>query len=116
MKNENKTSSIHRISAEELTSLYLDKKTIIDVRKPGEYNAEHIKDVISLPLDYINKNISEYPKDKRLHLHCAGGYRSIIAASILKANGFNDLCDVVGGYNAISKTNIPKTEFICPNS
>ncbi|MDG1842408.1 MAG: MBL fold metallo-hydrolase [Crocinitomicaceae bacterium] len=116
VKNENITSSIDRISAEYLASLDLEKTTIIDVRKPGEYEGEHIKDVIPLPLDYINQNISEYPKDKRLHLHCAGGYRSIIAASILKANGFNDLCDVVGGYNAISKTNIPKTEFICPNS
>jgi len=109
------TDSIERINADQLLELYNENQNIIDVRKPGEFSSEHIENAVSLPLDFIHDNISHYPSGK-LFIHCAGGYRSIIAASILKSKGYHDLCDVIGGYNAISKTSIPKTDFVCPNS
>ncbi len=115
VKSKNEIDSINRITAEELANSYTNKTIIIDVRKPSEYDSGHINNAVSLPLDYINNNLVKYPKE-RLFIHCAGGYRSIIAASILKANGYSNLCDVIGGYGAISKTEIPQTEFICPNS
>ena len=115
INNNNKIESIDRISPEELSELHSDVKNIIDVRKPGEFNSEHVENAISLPLDFIHDNMSQYPSG-RLFIHCAGGYRSIIAASILKANGYDNLCDIIGGYDAISETAIPKTDFVCPNS
>lgn len=89
---------------------------VIDVRKPGEFEAEHIENVENLPLDFINENMHKYPKDEPFTIHCAGGYRSIIAASILKSRGYNQVKDVIGGYAAISKTNIKRTNFVCPTT
>jgi hydroxyacylglutathione hydrolase len=91
-------------------------EVLIDVRKPGEYDAEHLADVPSIPLDYINERMVEFPKDKALVLHCAGGYRSMIAASILKARGYHHVKDVIGGFGALSKTSLPKTAYVCPST
>ncbi len=115
INNHKNTDSIKRINADQLLELYNENQNIIDVRKPGEFSSEHIENAFSLPLDFIHDNINHYPSGK-LFIHCAGGYRSIIAASILKSKGYHDLCDVIGGYNAISKTSIPITDFVCPNS
>ena len=60
--------------------------------------------------------MNEVSKDKRYHIHCAGGYRSVIAASILKARGYNNLVDVAGGFGAIKKTDLPTTDFVCPST
>ena len=113
----NKTSSILSISADEFTgklnNMSLD---ILDVRKPGEYEASHLVNVNSNPLDFITDWQDNLAKDKEYHIHCAGGYRSMIAASILKRNGYDKLIDVAGGYGAIQKTNAKTTEFICPST
>lgn len=90
------------------------KVPIFDVRKDGEYAAEHITDVPSTPLDTINDHLAEYPKEEEFYLHCAGGYRSMIAASILKARGYHNVINVAGGFNAIKKTSIKTTNFVCP--
>lgn len=90
--------------------------SILDVRKPNEYSAEHIEDAISFPLDYINEQMDKVDKNKEYHLHCAGGYRSIIAASILKARGYDKVIDIALGYKAIEKTDIPRTNFVCPTT
>ena len=108
---------VKRITAEQLENEITWKEdTIVDVRKPGEFEAEHLENALTLPLDFINNNFSEYPKNKSLVLHCAGGYRSMIAASILKSRGCHDLVDVIGGYGALSKTGLPKTNFVCPST
>ena len=89
---------------------------VFDVRKPGEYASEHIKIAESTPLDFLNNHIAEFPKDKDFYLHCAGGYRSVIASSILKARGFHNVIDVAGGYAAIKDTTIERTATACPST
>jgi glyoxylase-like metal-dependent hydrolase (beta-lactamase superfamily II)/rhodanese-related sulfurtransferase len=114
--NANKNGdTVGRISVADFSELDLSKECVIDVRKPGEYEASHLTIASSLPLDFINKNIVDYPKNERLTLHCAGGYRSMIAASILKKNGFDSVVDLIGGYNAIPESFSLRTDFVCPS-
>jgi rhodanese-related sulfurtransferase len=91
-----------------------EKVPVFDVRKPGEYASEHILDVPSTPLDFLNEHLAEFPKEKPFILHCAGGYRSMVAASILKQKGWNNFVDVLGGFGEISKTSVPQTNYIAP--
>ena len=93
--------TIDRISAEEFADIF-DKNTIvIDVRKEGEYAAEHVEDAFSKPLAYINDWLSSINNNQHFFLHCAGGYRSMIAASILQARGYRNFSEIEGGFNAI---------------
>lgn len=108
-------ATINSITAEELQYKIEENVLVFDVRKPGEYNAEHIENSTSTPLDFLNDHLSEFPKEEPFYVHCAGGYRSVIAASILKARGFDNLIDVKGGYAAIQKTAIKCTKFVCPS-
>ncbi|MCA0153639.1 MBL fold metallo-hydrolase [Winogradskyella vincentii] len=89
---------------------------ILDVRKPGEYQSMHLENAQHFALDFINEQMNEVDKNKTYYIHCAGGYRSVIAASILKARGFNNLIDVAGGFGAIKKTDLPTTDFVCPTT
>ena len=89
---------------------------VFDVRKPGEYASEHLKVATNTPLDFLNNHLSEFPKDENFYIHCGGGYRSVIAASILKARGFHNVIDVAGGYAAIKKTTSERTEAVCPST
>ena len=111
----NTLKTITSISAEKLSES-LDTVNVVDVRKPGEFDAEHLADAKHYPLDYMNAHLSELDKNKEYHLHCAGGYRSIIAISLLMKNGYSKLIDIDGGFGAISETNIPTTEFVCPST
>lgn len=104
------------ISAETLVDKISNNEPVFDVRKPGEYANEHIKVAESTPLDFLNKHIAEFPKQGKFYIHCAGGYRSVIAASILKARGFHNVIDVAGGYGAIKKTEIERTATVCPST
>lgn len=89
---------------------------IIDVRRSGEFTAEHIEGVPNFPLDYINENMAELDRNKTYYIHCAGGYRSMIASSILKARGF-DVIDIDGGWSAIVKSGMFKTtDYVCPST
>ena len=97
------------VSADVLEQKIIEEALVFDVRKPGEYAAEHIENVSSTPLDFLNDHISEFPTNKDFYVHCAGGYRSVIASSILKARGFNKVIDVAGGYAAIRETGIKRT-------
>ncbi|WP_339656550.1 MBL fold metallo-hydrolase [uncultured Maribacter sp.] len=107
----------NRIDSSELETLYKNKKPlIIDVRKKSEFDSEHVIGAINVPLNEINQHLAQFPKDKPFVLHCAGGYRSMIAASILKQRGWQDFTDVRGGFDAISKTSIPKSEYVCPST
>lgn len=106
--------TIDRITVDELLGLDLPSSTIVDVRKPSEYEASHINNALLLPLDFIQNNLSDYPKQPFI-LHCAGGYRSMIAASILKKNGIHEIKDVIGGFNAIPSNSQITSTFVCPS-
>ena len=89
---------------------------LIDVRKKGEFEAEHVADATNIPLDVLNQHLSEIPRDKQVFIHCAGGYRSMIACSILKARGWENIIDVDGGIKAIAETSIPCTDYVCTST
>ena len=106
--------TVNRISAEQFaTDVKIGESKIIDIRKETEYSAEHIEDSYSKPLAAINDWVKDINPKEHFYLHCAGGYRSMIAASILEARGFRNFTEIEGGFNAIAKTNVPKTDFIC---
>ena len=89
---------------------------VFDVRKPGEYASEHLLEAHSTPLDFINDHMIEFPNNEPFYLHCAGGYRSAIAASILKSRGIHNLIDVKGGFTAIKNEGMKITEYVCPST
>jgi hydroxyacylglutathione hydrolase len=108
------TDQVHRIDAVAFENEFNPKEDkVIDVRKESEYEAEHIEDAYSRPLAYINEWIKDVQPQEHFYMHCAGGYRSMIAASILKARGYHNFTEIEGGFSAISKTAIPKTDFVC---
>lgn len=92
------------------------KLNVLDVRKEGEYKSTHLENAQHFALDFINENMNEVSKDKTYHIYCGSGYRSVIAASILKARGFTNLVDIAGGFGAIKKTHLPTTEYVCPST
>lgn len=105
--------TIDSILAEDLAEKLSHNSLIIkDVRKETEYKAEHIKGVENTPLAYLNDHLAEFSKDKINYVHCAGGYRSMIACSILKARGFENIVNIEGGMGEILKTNIEKSSLI----
>lgn len=114
---EKEVDQITSISATDFEQkLAKQSLSVLDARKPNEYLSEHIVVADNFPLDYINENIETLDKNKTYHIHCAGGYRSMITSSILKARGFHNLVDIAGGFDAISETTIPKTDFVCPST
>ena len=116
-KNEGKeVDTLLSVSAGTLEQKISENALVFDVRKPGEYENEHIENVPSTPLDFLNNHIAEFPTDQDFYVHCAGGYRSVIAASILKARGFHKVIDVAGGYGAIKKTGIKRTDVVSCSS
>ncbi len=115
-KAENReTDHITSISAAEFEEALNKQPDLLalDVRKPGEYQAEHLEFTLARPLDYINDWMPEVKPQETYYIHCAGGYRSMIAASILKARGIDNVIDVAGGYGAIKNTGLKRTDFIC---
>lgn len=90
---------------------------ILDIRKKSEYDSEHIIGAENAPLDFVNESMSIIDRSKTYHVHCAGGYRSMIFASIMRARGFHNLIDVQGGFKAIKETNTyPITDYVCPTT
>ncbi len=89
---------------------------VLDVRKPGEYEAEHIEKAKNTPLDFINNEMHRIEKDTEYYIHCAGGYRSMIFSSILKSRGYDKIIDVQGGVKAIREVGIPLTDYVCPST
>ncbi|MBP4143079.1 MBL fold metallo-hydrolase [Flavobacterium sp. P4023] len=105
---------VNRITAEQFaTEVKIGQSKVIDIRKETEYSAEHVEDAYNKPLALINDWIKDVDTNEHFYLHCAGGYRSMIAASILEARGFRNFTEIEGGFNAIAKTSLPKTDFIC---
>lgn len=109
------TDSINSISPEEFSSKY-ENAIVVDARKPSEYKAEHVEKAINIPLDYVNEQLAEVPKEDSFFLHCAGGYRSVIMSSILKSRGYHNMINVEKGMAGIRNTNVPLTAFVCPST
>ncbi len=109
---------IESIPAEELAQRMeagLDG-TLLDVRKPTEFITQHVVDALNFPLDYVNNNMDRLQTSETYYLHCLGGYRSMIMASILRARGFKNLVDIQKGWRAIEACEIPKTGHVCPTT
>lgn len=105
---------VKRITADEFAAEFkAGESMVIDVRKESEYEAEHVEDAYSKPLAYINDWTKDIDPNQHFFMHCAGGYRSMIAASILQARGYRNFTEVDGGFGAISKTAVPRTDFVC---
>ena len=105
---------VDRISAEQFSQHFnKEEDKVIDIRKESEYSAEHVENAYNRPLAYINDWIKDVNPEEHFFLHCAGGYRSMIAASILQARGYRNFTEIAGGFSAIAKTEVPKTDFVC---
>lgn len=105
--------TVNRISPDTFAQSFTQESKVIDVRKESEYAAEHVAEAYNKPLAYINDWIKDVNPEEHFFLHCAGGYRSMIAASILQARGYRNFSEVDGGFNAIAKTEVPRTDFVC---
>jgi rhodanese-related sulfurtransferase len=106
--------TVNRITAQAFASeVKVGASMVVDVRKESEYRAEHVDEAYNKPLDFIHDWFAELADDAPFYMHCAGGYRSMIAASILKARGIHNFKEVEGGFGAIAKTEVPKTDFVC---
>lgn len=104
--------SIESVSATDFVKRFRESAPpVVDVRKETEFKTGHIDGAANIPLDFINDHLAEIPKTGELYVHCAGGYRSMIAASILKARGWENVIDIGGGFGAISKTDVPQKEY-----
>jgi hydroxyacylglutathione hydrolase len=111
------TDSVEGIDTTELKTLSeKESLTVFDVRKPGEYLSEHLPDAKNTPLDFINEHMNEFPTGTPFYMHCAGGYRSMIAASILKSRGIHNLIDVRGGFGAIKESGMKVSDYVCPST
>ena len=109
------TDAVETVMPDDLANNY-EKAIIVDARKPSEFTAERIEKATNIPLDYINDHLSEVPKNDTFYVHCAGGYRSVIWASILKARGYHNMINVAKGMNGIRNTTIPLTNYVCPST
>lgn len=108
------TDQVERISAEQFAREFKKSESVVvDVRRESEYRAEHVEDAYNKPLDFIAEWAGAVDPSQPFYLHCAGGYRSMIAASILKARGIHQFREIDGGFASIAKTEIPRTDFVC---
>tara|TARA_B100000508_G_scaffold141095_1_gene146781 strand:- start:59627 stop:61042 length:1416 start_codon:yes stop_codon:yes gene_type:complete len=106
--------TVDRISAEEFKKrLNVEKDQVYDVRKESEWSAEHVEESYSRPLASINEWIKDINPDQHFYVHCAGGYRSMIASSILQSRGYHNFTEIDGGFNAIAEAGVPKTDYVC---
>lgn len=110
------TASINSVTATEVAVLVKDNIHILDVRKSSEYLSEHVVGAENIPLDYINSNMDKVDNQKHYYIHCAGGYRSIVFSSILKARGYDNFTNVEGGFDALKETSIDVTDYVCPST
>ncbi len=110
------TDSIESVLPETFATRFSEETKVVDVRKPSEFAAEHIPNAVNIPLDTINTHFNEVPKNETFYLHCAGGYRSVIMASILKSRGNHNLINVEKGMSGIRNTSIQLSNFVCPTT
>jgi len=107
------TDQVKRISPETFAKEFSEKSVVLDVRKPSEYETEHVNEAFSRPLAEINEWSKNINPDEHFYVHCAGGYRSMIAASILNSRGIRNFTEIEGGFSKIKETDVPKSNFVC---
>ncbi len=111
------TDQLEEMDAKEFAATFSSLKgKVLDVRRKSEYDSEHLVGVANFPLDWINQFMDKLDRRQTYYLHCQGGYRSVITASILRARGFKNLVNLRGGFDALLKTSLKKTEYVCPSS
>jgi len=109
------TDQIESISPEQFASEIVPESCIVDARKPGEYNPEHLETALNIPLDDVNERFVEIPKAQKFYLHCAGGYRSVIMISILKSRGIHSAVNIEKGMSGLRNTGLPLCATQCAN-
>jgi glyoxylase-like metal-dependent hydrolase (beta-lactamase superfamily II)/rhodanese-related sulfurtransferase len=100
------SDSMKSVPAETLKSELEHDARVFDVRNTTEYGNSRISTAVNTPLSSLNDYLSSYPKEEPFYVYCAGGYRSVIAASILKSRGIHNVIDVAGGFTAIKEAGI----------
>jgi hydroxyacylglutathione hydrolase len=116
-KEKKLVERIKRITANQFEKAYFGEGPLaFDVRKKSEFDSEHVIGAINIPLNELNQHLSQFPIDKPFVLYCAGGYRSMTAASILMQRGWEDFVDVADGFDKIKKTKVEKSDYICPTT
>jgi len=119
-KNDGReVDSITSITVDELAKIKEGDPSILvlDVRKNSEYLSEHVIGAENTPLDYINDSMLKVDKNKTYYVHCAGGYRSMIFVSTLKARGYDNLVDVAGGFKAVKESGkLAVSAYVCPST
>lgn len=116
-KSSKEYDTVEDINATQFKDLLAKKElAVFDVRKESEYISEHMPNATNTPLDFINNHLSEFPTEQNFYVHCAGGYRSMIAASILKKRGIHNLVNVAGGFKDIKEVGIEVTDYVCPST
>ncbi len=115
--DKREVDQIRSISAADFeTESAQQKLPVFDVRKQGEWASSHLENAQHICLSTLNESLAEFPKEANFYVHCAGGYRSVIAGSILKMRGYHNLTNIEGGFAAIKKTKLPVTPEICPST
>lgn len=116
-KSSKEYDTVEDINATQFKDLLAKKELpVFDVRKESEYISEHMPNATNTPLDFINNHLSEFPTEQNFYVHCAGGYRSMIAASILKKRGIHNLVNIAGGFKDIKEVGIEVTDYVCPST
>ncbi|PKR80922.1 MBL fold metallo-hydrolase [Brumimicrobium salinarum] len=113
-KEDREIDKVDRITPAEFETRFdVEKSKVFDVRKATEYEAEHVEEAFSRPLASLNDWIKDINPDEHFFMHCAGGYRSMIAASILQSRGYRNFTEIEGGMGKIAETKVPKTDYVC---
>ncbi|HQZ43479.1 MAG TPA: rhodanese-like domain-containing protein, partial [Flavobacteriales bacterium] len=109
--------TLESISAQEFARrMKAEDLNVFDVRKQSEWEAEHLEHAKHASLQFLNDHLAEFNKTAPNYIHCAGGYRSMIASSVLKSRGYHNVIDVAGGFAEIKKTDLATTAFVCPST
>lgn len=116
-KSSKETDTLTSVSAITLKgTLEKEEVPVFDVRKASEYYAEHIPTAENTPLSFLNQHLAAFPSNNPFYIHCAGGYRSVIAASILKSRGIHNIIDIAGGFKAIKESGFTVSDYVCPST
>jgi rhodanese-related sulfurtransferase len=114
LKSGKQADIVDRITAQQFANeVKIGQDKVVDLRRESEYSAEHVEEAFNRPLDFINDWIKDVNPKEHFFIHCAGGYRSMVAASILQARGYRNFTEIAGGFKAITETTVPKTDFVC---
>jgi rhodanese-related sulfurtransferase len=116
IEDGNETDSIQEVTADRFKKIFTEQDGInlLDVRRESEFHSQHAIGAENFPLDFINRSMPFLNRDKTYYVHCAGGYRSLIACSILKARGFNNVINIQGGMKALLETKLMFTQYHAP--